>query len=99
VKDDEFHPDARHAAKFADQNARQFALESFQRRLKRLVDKPTALTPGEASMFMQLKAEIHSIKDAIKLAEAEGKFVDLGEYRADGSLRTSWERWPNGAPT
>jgi hypothetical protein len=71
VEQDENHPDPRVAAKHADANARSFALESFQRRLRRLKDKPTALTPEEAQMFMLLKDEIARVEADIAAAKED----------------------------
>ncbi len=62
IQNDEYHPDPRVAAKYADANAREATLSFFQRRLKRLVEKPTALTPEEARMFMLLKEQIAEVK-------------------------------------
>lgn len=61
VELDENHPDPGVAAKFADENARQFALDTFQRRLKRLLEK-SATTPDELMMVGYLRSEIELVK-------------------------------------
>lgn len=69
IKDDEFHPNARIAAKHADANALQAAFDSYSRRLKRLMELERPMTEGEAKMFMLLKAEQAELKTKMALAE------------------------------
>jgi hypothetical protein len=54
----------------------------------------------ENEELQQIVAQQQQVMEsAHMLIHRKKVYVDLGERRPDGTPRTSYERWPNGAPT